>query len=214
MAPNPGEPIPPRTFYGGPHLSRSLVGQHPASAKPSHSSAPLIPSMAALPRVPLTHQTNSQHLMFQTPSSEDSRRSPPRDVSLPHLPHSPPHSKLPPTRATTAPDTDTSNALHSHPSDITPPSQTAAPVSVRKTRAKFSIADIDKLINTVLTINPYMCGRNQIKAKWQQVLTTVQAEGGCIGRDWETICNKMKSLIKMVEVGLMYITDIHVLIYN
>ncbi|KAF8579685.1 hypothetical protein K439DRAFT_1620375 [Ramaria rubella] len=71
----------------------------------------------------------------------------------------------------------------------------------RKTHAEFSYTDIDKLLNAVLHVNPYMSKRTQTKEKWQEVLKLVQENGGCIGRDWETVRNKIKNVLKTVGVG-------------
>ena len=74
---------------------------------------------------------------------------------------------------------------------------------VRKTRAEFTYTDIEKLISGVLHVDPYMCKRTETKDKWQTVLSVVQGNGGCKGRDWQTIRNKVKNLLKMVGVSTL-----------
>ena len=134
------------------------------------------------PRYSLSLVDMPQQSASSTPSTPFKLPSPPPRVPLTHQTNH---------RSTTAPDVfDASNV-----------SQTLAPAPTRKTRAEFSHSDINKLINVVININPFMCKRSQTKAKWQKVLQTIQAEGGCIGRDWETVCNKMKSLIKYVRAS-------------
>ncbi|KAF8587539.1 hypothetical protein K439DRAFT_1614287 [Ramaria rubella] len=43
-----------------------------------------------------------------------------------------------------------------------------------------------------------MCKRSQGWDKWIEVLNLVQQNSDCLGHDWETVCNKFKSLLKMV----------------
>ncbi|KAF8586810.1 hypothetical protein K439DRAFT_1614887 [Ramaria rubella] len=68
----------------------------------------------------------------------------------------------------------------------------------RKVCAKFTYSDIDKLLNAVLHIDPVMCKHTQSKEKWQEVLRMVQDNGSCLGCDWETVWNKLKSVLKLI----------------
>ncbi|KAF8585483.1 hypothetical protein K439DRAFT_1615912 [Ramaria rubella] len=80
------------------------------------------------------------------------------------------------------------------------PPQPSKPLAPRKTCEEFTFSDIKKLLNGVLHVDPFMCKCAQMKEKWQEVLQVVQSNGRCLGRDWETIHNKLKVLLKMVGV--------------
>ncbi|KAF8577637.1 hypothetical protein K439DRAFT_1621950 [Ramaria rubella] len=79
-----------------------------------------------------------------------------------------------------------------------PPQLTDKKARARKTHAKFTYTDIDKLLNVVLHVNLFMCKHAQNKEKWQEVLRVVQENGGCLECDWETVCNKLTMVLTSV----------------
>ncbi|KAF8581386.1 hypothetical protein K439DRAFT_1619106 [Ramaria rubella] len=79
-----------------------------------------------------------------------------------------------------------------------PPQPTDQKAGACKTCTEFTYADINKLLNAVLHVNLFMCKHAQNKENWQEVLRVVQENGGCLGHDWETVCNKLKMVLKYV----------------
>ena len=71
----------------------------------------------------------------------------------------------------------------------------------RKTREEFSTGDIQKLLSAVLEVNPYLCSRNEAQKKWGEVKDKLLTANACIGRDWQTLRNKVSGLLKWVEVS-------------
>ena len=72
----------------------------------------------------------------------------------------------------------------------------------RKTREEFSVGDIQKLLSAVLDINPYLCSRNETQKKWGEVKEKLATANACMGRDWQTLRNKVAGLLKWVEVSI------------
>ncbi|KAF8578813.1 hypothetical protein K439DRAFT_1621035 [Ramaria rubella] len=81
---------------------------------------------------------------------------------------------------------------------VPPPQPMDKKARACKTSAEFTYTDIDKLLNVVLHVNLFMSKHTQNKEKWQEVLRVVQENGGCLGRDWETVHNKLKTVLKSV----------------
>lgn len=95
---------------------------------------------------------------------------------------------------------DASQPQHT-PSDSTPHTSDDAPKKTGwKTHEEFLYANIHHLMNAVLHVDPYMCKCNQTKEKWQEVHAVVQKNGVCIGHDWETLRNNVKTLLQYVGV--------------
>src|SRR5882672_10825410 len=92
--------------------------------------------------------------------------------------------------------------------DIQPPSDPSSKpvpcVSKPKIREEFSGNDIDHLLCVVILVNPYLVPHSQITDKWKEVTKIVQAEGTCIGRDHETLKNKVKSLLTWVQMCITF----------
>src|SRR5882724_2340194 len=88
------------------------------------------------------------------------------------------------------------------PSD--PSSNPVPPVSKHKLHEEFSRNDIEQLLRAVISVNPYLTPGSQITDKWKEVTQIVQAEGACIGRDHETLKNKVKSLLAWVHVCIAF----------
>jgi hypothetical protein len=76
----------------------------------------------------------------------------------------------------------------------------AKPKSTRKPRTEFSGHDLDQLLRAVITINPYMATRNKSGKQWKTVAQMVQDKGYCVGRDPDTLKNKVVALLAWVEV--------------
>ncbi|KAF8582428.1 hypothetical protein K439DRAFT_1618303 [Ramaria rubella] len=183
MAGWPHAPIHLEVFYG--HTTRTQVAPmnqpptppcpvlptHNSSLLMDHSLFPQPPPSSILSHAPLPHPTEST----LCECSSTSLNASPCPTSEPFPQPLPPPSNIP--------------------DSCTPRPKRAGG---RKTHAEFSYTDINKLLNAVLHVNPYMSKHTQTKEKWQEVLKLVQENGGCIGRDWETIWNKIKNVLKTV----------------
>jgi hypothetical protein len=74
------------------------------------------------------------------------------------------------------------------------------PKSTRKPREDFSGNDIDNLLRAMIEVDPFMAPRSQVSTKWKEVATKVQDQACCLGRDADTLKNKVMMLLSWVEV--------------
>ena len=103
-----------------------------------------------------------------------------------------------------APDTPAAPSVDI-PAPSIPCSKPVPHASKRKIREEFSANDIDQLLHAIILFNPYLAPHSQITDKLKEVTKIVQAEGACIGRNHETLKNKVKSLLTWVQVHLIFI---------
>src|SRR5882724_2873600 len=77
-------------------------------------------------------------------------------------------------------------------------------VSKCKIHEEFLANDINQLLHAIISVNPCLAPHSQITNKWKEVTKIVQAEGACIGRNHETLKNKVKSLLTWVHVCIAF----------
>ena len=138
------------------------------------------------------HDTCASYSPQVSPSSYGSQASP-----TSHTSQAPPSfygSQAPPS----------SHSSQAPPADDVPLAIPTSQKSAHKSHVEFTYSDINKLLSTILHVDPFMCKCSQMKEKWQTVLHMVQKNGGCIGHDWETIHNKVKALLKTVAVRFFF----------
>ncbi|KAF8587538.1 hypothetical protein K439DRAFT_1614284 [Ramaria rubella] len=191
MSPWPEGPILPELFYGDMTYAHSFIQSglvEPASPQdtltnqmaplpfphldpPPPVSLPLEPGLTRAPLCPSLGTANAPQVLSLSRATSLGTIT---NVPL-MLPLNPPEPQQP-----------SMDDLPTEQRDTEPMPKNAAGC---KARAEFTYSDINKLLNAVLHVNPFM---------WQEVLKVVQDNGGCLGRDWETIRNKLKSVLKLV----------------
>ncbi|KAF8485580.1 hypothetical protein JB92DRAFT_2836828 [Gautieria morchelliformis] len=72
------------------------------------------------------------------------------------------------------------------------------PKSSRKACEVFSLRDLDQLLHTVI-VNLYMCSHAKLGEHWKEVARHMQDNGSCPNHEWDTLKNKVASLLAWVE---------------
>jgi hypothetical protein len=108
-----------------------------------------------------------------------------------------PNSPLTRSSTTTSSANASPNQEHALPKGKKLPSK---PKPTCKPREDFSGNNIDNLLRAVIEIDPFMVPRSQVSAKWKEVATKVQDQACCLGRDADTLKNKVMTLLSWVEV--------------
>ncbi|KAF8579267.1 hypothetical protein K439DRAFT_1620693 [Ramaria rubella] len=164
-------PIPPRNFYG-------FAAPPPAPPPPSPTTShPPFGDFALIPQLWDTTTTDSNTLF--NPSGKP-------NSTITEMTN---RSNIPSNAATKAASPPASQPVK------------AKAKAAQKPHEEFSTHDLNQLLHAVIEVDPYMAPHNKVGERWKEIMKRVQDAGYCLGRDHETLKNKVASLLTWVEGG-------------